>query len=233
MEEIYNHIVTFVVAGHDTTAAGIAFALWLLAKNPSMQQLLREELSSFGKEPSYDDLDNPDTLPYLDAVCKESLRLFSVGARNEKVAVADDVIPLRQPVQCTDGKWISSIPVKKGQIIHVPSIAIDRDEDVWGDADTFRPTRWLVGRPGLEKYCTPGERGLLPADQMCGGWAHQFSFSEGPRACIGMKLALFEYKVHWLIPSSQYFCANPHPFRSCFPLSSSTLGSMIQVQSFG
>ncbi|PVF92585.1 cytochrome P450 [Serendipita vermifera] len=195
MEEIYNHVVTFVVAGHETTAGAIAFGLWLLGKNPSMQQLLRDEITSYGGEPSYDELDDPNALPYLDAVCKESIRLFSAGARNEKVAEADDVIPLREPVKGTDGSWITSIPVKKGQIIHIPGIAIDRDEDVWGDADTFRPTRWLVGGPFAEKYCTPGERGLLPAGQMCGGWAHQFSFSEGPRTCIGIKLALFEYKV--------------------------------------
>jgi len=196
MEEIYNHVVTFVVAGHETTSNAIAFGLWLLAKNPGLQQTLRDELNDFPGEPTYDNLTNADTLPFLDAVCKESLRLFSVAARNEKVVKSDDVIPLREPVRGTDGSWIASIPVKKGQIIHIPSIAINRDEDVWGDdADAFRPTRWLVGTPHAPKYCTPGERGLFPPDLMCGGWAGTFSFSEGPRACIGMDLALFEYKV--------------------------------------
>jgi cytochrome P450 len=197
MEEIYNHVVTFVVAGHETTSGAIAFALWLLATDQPLQQALRDEINDFPGEPTYDELNNPDTLPFLDAVCKESLRLFSAGARNEKVAITDDVIPLREPVRGTDGLWIKSIPVKKGQIIHIPSIAINRDEDVWGDADTFRPSRWLVGTPYAEKYCKPDERGLLPADQMCGGWASTFSFSEGPRTCIGLNLALFEYKVRF------------------------------------
>jgi cytochrome P450 len=118
-------------------------------------------------------------------------------ARTEKVAEEDDVIPLRQPIRGADGSWIKSIPVKKGQVIHIPSIGINRDEAVFGDADTFRPTRWLVGRGDAAeaKYCTPGEHGLPPADQMCGGWSGLFTFSEGPRICVGMKLALFEYKA--------------------------------------
>lgn len=169
MEEIYNHVVTFVVAGHETTSGAISFALWLLGRHPHIQEILREEIDNFPGEHDYDELDNTNILPFLDSVCKESLRLFSAGARNEKMAMADDVIPIRQPIRGTDGSWIKSIPVKKGQIIHIPGIAINRNEDVWGDADNFRPTRWLVGGPFEDQYCKPGERGLLPADQMCGG----------------------------------------------------------------
>jgi len=121
--------------------------------------------------------------------------LYPASARNEKVAAEDDVLPLREPIRGADGSWMKSIAVKKGQVIHIPSIGINRDEDVWGDADTFRPTRWLVGKPAGDKYCKPGEQGLKPAEEMCGGWAGIFSFSEGPRACVGMRLALFEYKI--------------------------------------
>jgi hypothetical protein len=128
-------------------------------------------------------------------VISYSLRMFPASARNEKVAEHDDVLPLRDPIRGADGSWIKSIPVKAGQVIHIPSIGINRDNDVWGDGDTFRPTRWLVGRPAGEKYCTPGEQGLKPASEMCGGWSGIFTFSEGPRACVGRRLALFEYKV--------------------------------------
>ena len=147
-------------------------------------------------EPTYDDFADPDRLPYLDAVCKEIMRMFPPSARNEKVAEEDDVIPLRHPIRGADGSWIKAIPVRKGQVIHIPSIGVNRDEDVFGDAGVFRPTRWLVGRGGAveAKYCTPGERGLPPADQMAGGWSGLFTFSAGPRICVGMRLALFEYK---------------------------------------
>jgi len=140
---------------------------------------------------------DPNRLPYLDAVCKEAIRMFPPAARNEKVVEEDDVIPLRHPIRGADGSWIKTIPVRKGQVIHIPLIGINRDDAVFGDADVFRPTRWLVGRGDAAetKYCTPGEHGIPPADQMCGGWSGLCTFSEGPRICVGMKLALFEYKA--------------------------------------
>ena len=148
-------------------------------------------------EPTYDDLMDPNHLPYFDAVCKEAMRMFPPAARNEKVVEEDDVIPLRHPIRGADGSWIKSIPVKKDQVIHIPLMRIHRDEAVFGDADVFRPTRWLVGRGDATeaKYCTPGEHGIPPADQMCGGWSGLLTFLEGPRICVGMKLALFEYKA--------------------------------------
>ena len=171
--------------------------MWVLAQNPDIQSKLHEEVITIAGEPTYDDFIDPNLLPYLDAVCKEALRMFPPAARNEKVVEEDDVIPLHHPVRGADGSWIEAIPVKKGQVIHIPLIGVHRDEAVFGDADIFRPTRWLVGRGDAAeaKYCTPGEHGVPPADQMCGGWSGLFTFSEGPRICAGMKLALFEYKA--------------------------------------
>ncbi len=185
------------VAGYETTSCVLAFTIWALAQNPDIQSKLREEVRTIAGEPTYDDFVDPNLLPYLDAVCKEAMRMFLPSTRNEKVAEEDDVIPLRQPIRGADGSWIKSVPVKKGQVIHIPSFAINRDEAVFGDADTFRPTRWLVGRGDATeaKYCTQGEHGIPPADHMCGGWSGLFTFTEGPRICVGMRLALFEYKA--------------------------------------
>ncbi|KAG8986030.1 hypothetical protein FRB90_004254, partial [Tulasnella sp. 427] len=68
--------------------------------------------------------------------------------------------------------------------INVPTIAINRNQTVWGpDAEVFRPERWL-------------EPGALPAPtSLTQGWSGIFTFIEGPRICIGYRLALFEYKV--------------------------------------
>ena len=171
--------------------------MWVLAQNSDIQSKLREEVRTIAGEPTYDDFIDPNLLPYLDAVCKEAMRMYPPGTRTEKAVEEDDVIPLRHPIRGADGSWINSIPVKKGQVIHIPAFSINRDEAVFGDADIFRPTRWLVGRGDAAeaKYCTPGVHGVPPADQMCGGWSGLFTFSEGPRICVGMKLALFEYKV--------------------------------------
>jgi len=204
----FNRNLFHSVAGHETTSTVLAFTIWALAKYPDVQTKLREEVSTIAGEPTYDDLMEPNRLPYLDAVCKEAMRMYLPVARNEKVVEEDDVIPLRHPIRGADGSWIKTIPVRKGQVIHIPLIGINRDDAVFGDADVFRPTRWLVGRGDTieSKYCTPGEHGVPSADQMCGGWSGLCTFSEGPRICLGMKLALFEYKaiITTLIRSFQF-----------------------------
>lgn len=75
------------------------------------------------------------------------------------------------------GQRITQIPIEAGQVIWVPGVALDRLKCVWGeDADFWRPERWL------EEHSLPGA-----ADAHV-GWAHTFSFSAGPRSCIGMRL---------------------------------------------
>jgi cytochrome P450 len=71
MAEIYDHIVTFIVAGHETTAGAVAFSLHELAKDQDTQTKLRDEILRFPADVGYDELSNVDTFPLLDAVCKE------------------------------------------------------------------------------------------------------------------------------------------------------------------
>jgi len=79
---------------------------------------------------------------------------------------------------------MDSIRVKKGQVFHIPVGAVNRDPTVWGvDAENFDPDRWLdPSRIPSSNMTTAGVSGLL-------------SFFEGPRMCIGYRLALFEFKV--------------------------------------
>ncbi|KDQ09988.1 hypothetical protein BOTBODRAFT_178543 [Botryobasidium botryosum FD-172 SS1] len=179
-DELLDHICTFVMVGHETTAGALNFTLLALAQNPDMQAKLRKELIEFGSEPTYDDF--LTKLPYLDAVTKESFRMFPVTAHTERVAVKDDVIPLRKPIFTPEGQAVTSLRIKKGQLFHIPELSIDRMNAVWGDGATFRPDRWTI----------PGQ---LPApSELTQGWSNLFAFLEGPRMCLGFRLALLEYK---------------------------------------
>ncbi|KIO30005.1 hypothetical protein M407DRAFT_242362 [Tulasnella calospora MUT 4182] len=187
LDQLLDHICTFVMVGHETISNALNFALYELARNPEMQDKLRKEMTEFvgsgpGGEPTYEEYQSQ--LPYLDAVCKEGLRMYPPASHTERIALADDVLPLRFPVTTPSGEQLSSIRVKRGQLINVPTIAINRSHTVWGpDAEVFRPERWL-------------DAGGLPAPtSLTQGWSGIFSFLEGPRICIGFRLALFEYKV--------------------------------------
>ncbi len=70
---------TFILAGMDTTSNALSRTLHALAQHPSVQERLRAEIleareASNGSDISHDDLVK---LPYLDAVCRETLRLYA------------------------------------------------------------------------------------------------------------------------------------------------------------
>ena len=203
-EELIDHITTFFLVGYETSSGVIHFTLWALARDLARQQKLREELLRFGREPTFDEIWNGEALPYLDAVVKEGyavrslpfellfifafltknnrLRLFPSSAHTEKVVANDDVIPLRWPVRSPDGKHVlHEIPVTKGQVIHIPSRTVNRLARVWGsDAEEFVPERWL------------NPTRIPNSDDLTNGWSGLFSFSEGPRTCVGFRLGTFE-----------------------------------------
>lgn len=70
-DQLLDHIVTFVMVGHETVAGALNYGLWELARNPEVQNKLRKEVLAFQGEPTYDDLNGP-AMPYLDAVLKEA-----------------------------------------------------------------------------------------------------------------------------------------------------------------
>nr|BAK09405.1 cytochrome P450 [Postia placenta] len=178
-QELLEQISTFVISGHETTTQTLGFTIFELARHPDIQRRLRAELAELGREPTYDDFHA--RLPYLDAVLKETLRLYPGLPYMERTAACADIIPLRDPVQLSTGQLITALPVAPGQVVLIPIIAIHRLDAVWKDADTFRPERWLHDLPASES--------------LCNGWANTLAFSDGPRSCIGMRLAIYQYKV--------------------------------------
>ncbi|KAG9014259.1 hypothetical protein FRB94_013569 [Tulasnella sp. JGI-2019a] len=202
VDAILDHISTFCIAGFETTAASLNYALYNLAHNIPMQDRLRHELRDFVSsgetgEPTYDELISK--LPVLDAVVKETLRLYGSISHTERVALEDDVLPLRFPIKNQKtGEETTYIPIKKGQVIHISHLAVNRVRAVWGpDSDEFKPERWLAAVPGFD-ISSLDLKGVSPlplASSLSNGWNGLDMFLEGPRVCIGMRLALFEMKV--------------------------------------
>jgi len=154
--------------------------MWELARNPAYQKRLRNEVTQFTGTPSYEDFRT--RLPYLDAVLKEALRLYPGVPYMERVATKADIIPLRSPVILRDGRSVTEIAVQPGQTVLIPIISIQRLDNVWKDADKFLPERWM-------------NNDLPSPDLLCSGWANTLAFSDGPRNCIGFRLAIYQYKV--------------------------------------
>jgi len=178
--DVVAQISTFIIAGHETTSTSTTWALFSLTQKPDVQQKLREELLQISTEsPSMEDL---MSLPYLDAVVREALRLHSPVSNLIKVAMKDDLVPLDTPFTDKNGNTQYTIRVSKGDSIYIPVRAINRSKAVWGeDASEFKPERW--------------ESIPEAAHHVPGVWGNQLSFSAGPRACIGYRFSLVEMKA--------------------------------------
>ncbi|PPQ79656.1 hypothetical protein CVT26_015782 [Gymnopilus dilepis] len=179
-EDVLAQVPTFIVAGHETTSTATTWALYALTQQPDVQTKLREELFTIGTDnPTMDEL---NSLPYLDAVVRETLRIHAPVPMTMREAVRDDIIPLGQPVRDLKGNLLDSIRIKKGQTVIVPITTINRSKAIWGeDAKEFKPERWQN---------VPEAAGAIP-----GVWGNLMTFLGGPRACIGYRFSLVETKA--------------------------------------
>ncbi|KAJ3478354.1 hypothetical protein NLI96_g9816 [Meripilus lineatus] len=174
--------------GHDamsvlhTTSGALAQMLQLLSEHPEVQEKLREEIiqASCGQNIPYDQL---ETLPYLDAVCRETLRMYppATDVYREK----DMILPLSEPIRGVDGTWIKEIPVPKDTRVIVSLRGCNRNKAIWGeDAEEWKPERWLAPLPHT-----------LTDARVPGIYTHLMTFLGGGRSCIGFKFSQLEMKA--------------------------------------
>ncbi|KMO95232.1 bifunctional cytochrome P450/NADPH--P450 reductase [Streptomyces roseus] len=160
---IRNQVITFLIAGHETTSGALSFALYHLLKNPAVLHLAQAETDALwgddpDPEPAFEDIGR---LRYVRQVLNETLRLWPTAAAFAREARADTVIGGRHPV-------------KAGQRMLVLTPMLHRDP-VWGDnVEEFDPDR----------FSAEAEAARSP---------HAYKpFGTGERACIGRQFALHE-----------------------------------------
>ncbi|KAI6154202.1 cytochrome P450 [Pisolithus tinctorius] len=181
-EEVLAQMKILLAAGYETTSISMTWALLELARNPGVQNKLRQELLAFGGEPTYSQLQS--NLPYLDAVVHEILRVHPPVTDLLRVAVENDIIPLSEPVVTKSGEVVNSLTIASGTHIGIPIASINKSTEIWGlDAKMFRPERWLE------------ENGIPKKAQDIQAYRHLLTFVDGPRTCIGKGFALTEFKV--------------------------------------
>ncbi|GAB1198628.1 hypothetical protein APSETT444_007955 [Aspergillus pseudonomiae] len=166
---------TFLFTGHDSTAATIAYSIYLLSKYPDILSKVRTEhdavfgtdiSSTAGTVKQYPELIN--RLPYTLAIIKETLRLFPAASALRE----------GQPGVYLQDKNGTKYPTE-GLCIWVIHGGIQRNPNYWPDPHVFKPERWLVG-PGHPLYPPKG------------AWR---PFEQGIRDCIGQALALVNIKI--------------------------------------
>lgn len=125
--QVRDHIMTFVAAGHETTANALTWTFYLLSQHPAARKKLLAELQSVlaGCAPTVEDIPN---LPYTEWVLNESMRLYPPAWTQGRHAIeAFDL----------DGYHFPA-----GTFFMLSQWVIHRLPDLWGDPQTFRPERW-------------------------------------------------------------------------------------------
>lgn len=125
-DEIRDELIVFMLAGHDTTATTLTYAMWALGHHRGMQDKVRAEAGAIGdRELTPDDV---PALPYTVQVLHEALRLCPPGAAAARTAVRDVEV---------DGYRVPA-----GTMLAVGIYALHRDPALWDDPLTFDPDRF-------------------------------------------------------------------------------------------
>ncbi|KAJ3775232.1 cytochrome P450 [Lentinula raphanica] len=176
--------------GHhlDFTKSAMSRILHLLALHPVVQDKLRDEVvfalrECGGNHLSYDELMG---LPYLDAICRETLRLYAPIPSVIRKSTEDTIVPFSQPVVGKDGKVVTEVFLPKGTTVFISILNANRNPDLWGpDALEWKPERWLSPLP---EAVTKAE---IPAV-----YSHLMTFIGGLfRSFRGFKFSQLEMKV--------------------------------------
>ena len=135
--EIRDTLMTFVAAGHETTAIALTWALYLVANDPDCQAALRAEADTvFGRgTPGAQDVAG---LVLTRQVIEEAMRLFPPAP-----------ILGRRAIQDTE---ICGHTVKKGDVALLAFYALHRHETLWEHPERFDPDRWSAERRPTDRY---------------------------------------------------------------------------------
>ena len=166
-ENLVDQMMTFLAAGHETTATAMTWAIRNLAQHPAIQSRLRAQIRTH--LPPLSDTLTPvtasmlDSLPFLHAVCNEILRIHPPVVLTVREAARDTTI---------EGTFI-----QKGTRVVLSPYAVNMSTSLWGaDPQAFNPDRWLGNNNG--------------------GAESNYSFLtflHGPRSCIGQAFAKAEF----------------------------------------
>jgi len=171
--QVASEMLDHFLAGHETSAITTTYAVWELSRRPEYQTRLREELRTalaVPLTPQSTALPSPqdlDSLPLLDAILRETLRLYAAVAGPQP-----RVTPIAK--HGTAGVVIDGFGIPSGTRISTSAYVLHRNEDVYKDSGHWIPERWLDA----------------DQDQAIQMRKWFWAFGSGGRMCIGSNFAL-------------------------------------------
>ncbi|WP_319825757.1 cytochrome P450 [Thalassovita sp.] len=135
--ELRDNLLAFIVAGHETTALTLSWALYLCAFDPVAQTRARAEAQSVLRDGDPATAADVANLPYTRRIVDEALRLYPPAALLSRTAQAADTLGGRE--------------IRPGDTVILPIYALHRNRLLWDDPDAFHPDRF-ADRKAIPRY---------------------------------------------------------------------------------
>ncbi|KXN74949.1 cytochrome P450, partial [Conidiobolus coronatus NRRL 28638] len=168
-QELVENLIVFFIAGHDTTANTLSYAMYHLARNPDIQEKLRSEIYNTLNIPKdHTEVVVPSAeqfkeMEYLNCVIKEVMRISPAVVQIPRMVEEDFTVPN------------DNVVIPKGSMIMMSVYGSHYDPKTYPNPKKFEPERFLNGKHETDIY--------LP-------------FGGGSRMCIGMGFSLMEQRVY-------------------------------------
>jgi cytochrome P450 len=137
--DVRNNLMTFITAGHETTALALTWTFYLLSLYPEIEERVRGEIAAVtGGGPVRPG--HVDDLTYTNQVIQESMRLYPPAALIARAARKDIVLDDEQ--------------IRAGSTVYVPVYAVHRHEKLWSEPDRFDPSRFEPeAAKAIDRFC--------------------------------------------------------------------------------
>lgn len=174
--EIEDNIITFIGAGHETTARALGWTIYCLANSPADRQKVEAEIDKvLAREP--DPVQWLDAMPWTRAAFEEAMRLYPPAPSINRAAIVDD--------EWHNGEG-ETVTIEAGTTVLVMPWTLHRHTKLWDQPGAFIPSRFLPeNRDKIDRFQ------YLP-------------FGVGPRICIGATFALQEAVIALGVLLSRY-----------------------------
>ncbi|WP_024515057.1 cytochrome P450 [Bradyrhizobium sp. Tv2a-2] len=132
--QLGDEVATMILAGHETTATTLFWALYLLALDPETQEQVAREARGVAAN----DATDPDRLKFTRAVIDETMRLYPPAFLIARAATGHD--------------RVAGLPVRRGDLMLIAPWLLHRHEKLWQQPAAFVPQRFMPGIPPPDRF---------------------------------------------------------------------------------